>query len=611
MAEVSVAVADDRVDALSLHLQQVLLLNSDPISLSSISLEGDDYLEQLAPVIEDAVKADKVDFLIERLTEVTEQKEIELQELCNNNQKEYAKAVKQLGKVQEQSDQLRREILDINERLQMSGKNLVVQKNLLVESLAIRQSVDETTSLIERCLTVFNVVNRTHQMIEHKEYVPALKSLQDLQKRYLHEVSEFGFARVIKDSIPAIQTRIKDDVLSDLKQWLVGICAQTRLVGRAAITETERRRRRWHSKVAQHSHLRSYKLNSAVEISMDDQNECDPLNNELVKIDLVPLYDCIQVYRTLGLEDELEQAYEHDRETQQVLFLPTSLTFSDSDISPLEQLLEDACGLAILERVIYRKAYHFRAESSVERLWESMCQQIAKLIEPALGSLRNPETLLHVRTVLGLFIQTMESHEYPVQRLNSIMLSLFERYSDFLKTRFANEFKQISMEDDYKPMIINSRDLWEKVVSVSWYKSEVDIEQVTFPCSLPFSRVYPLSCAEIRNFVNQHYTFSEEYSEHQTKIETILGKSLDELLVDVVCHTLCERLRSNDKEEIVQILINLEHFENAAVALERMLNETTRSQLSATIRLRASEEFSKARRNAEKRVFELVPLPFT
>lgn len=78
-----------------------------------------------------------------------------------------------------------------------------------------------------------------------------------------------------------------------------------------------------------------------------------------------------------------------------------------------------------------------------------------------------------------------------------------------------------------------------------------------------------------------------------------------------MCRTLCERLKSNKKEEIVQILINLEHFENAAIALEKLLNETSRSHLGQPLKLRAAQEFSIARKNAEERIFQLVPLPFT
>lgn len=333
----------------------------------------------------------------------------------------------------------------------------------------------------------------------------------------------------------------------------------------------------------------------------------DPLDNAHIKVDLTPFYDCILIYTALGSLNEFREQYEYDRVKDTERLLPQSINFTDDDISPLENLLHGACGFAIVERATVRMAYKVRTAESVDRLWESMCQRIADLIDPVLQTLHNPETLLRVRTLLGLFIQTMESFEFSVVRLQSFMLSLFGKYSDFLKQRFAQEFNQSVMEDDYMPMVINQRELWEQVVNISWYQADIDPSNVTFPCILPFSQVYPLCCAELRNFVNQHYNFSDEFTEQNPgQIESTLRSSVDQLLVDVVCATLLTRLKSSNREEIVQIFINLEYFESAASAIERTLNETSSIHLPEPIKLDAVSEFARARKNAEQRIFELI-----
>lgn len=84
-------------------------------------------------------------------------------------------------------------------------------------------------------------------------------------------------------------------------------------------------------------------------------------------------------------------------------------------------------------------------------------------------------------------------------------------------------------------------------------------------------------------------------------------KSLDELLTEKVCKSLVERLSSQYLGQIVQILINLEHFEIACQELEQLLIRA-RSSTSAggPATLNATEEFRNNKKTAEKRIFELV-----
>ena len=79
------------------------------------------------------------------------------------------------------------------------------------------------------------------------------------------------------------------------------------------------------------------------------------------------------------------------------------------------------------------------------------------------------------------------------------------------------------------------------------------------------------------------------------------------MLSEKVCSSLVERLRSQYLGQIVQILINLEHFEIACQELELLL-AAARSNASAgeSVILKATEEFRSNKKTAEKRIFELV-----
>lgn len=191
--------------------------------------------------------------------------------------------------------------------------------------------------------------------------------------------------------------------------------------------------------------------------------------------------------------------------------------------------------------------------------------------------------------------------------MNDLLLTLFSKYSELLKQRFSDDFLEIVQTDDYMPMPINSHEEYDKVVSVSWYSPDKTREELTFPCVLPFSQMYPLCCIDIRNFLNQIYLFSDDYFQKSTIIDETLRTSLDNLLCEKVCQSLIDRLSSQYPGQIVQILTNLEHFETACVELQDLLFQA-RSSPSATgpIILSATDKFAKAKQQASNRVFELV-----
>jgi hypothetical protein len=201
----------------------------------------------------------------------------------------------------------------------------------------------------------------------------------------------------------------------------------------------------------------------------------------------------------------------------------------------------------------------------------------------------------------------MQSWSYSVTALDTFLLKLFEKYAELLKRRFSDDFQEIVSTDDYMPMPINKIDEYDKVVNVSWYTADKAREDIRFPCVLPFSQMYPLCCIDIRNFLNQFYFFSDDHFQHPKVIDETLKTSLDELLSQSVCHLLVERLNSQYLGQIVQILINLEHFETACQELEPLLAAArSTASIGGSVSLCATEEFRSNKKTAEKRIFELV-----
>lgn len=287
--------------------------------------------------------------------------------------------------------------------------------------------------------------------------------------------------------------------------------------------------------------------------------------------------------------------------------MPAAVTLVDAEGASLNELLENIAGFAIIEKATQQRAPDLRSPADVDELWDLMCQTAITLVAKALHEVDNAEMLLRIKGVIALFIQTMNSWEYSVRALDAFLLNLFEKYAELLKKRFSDDFHEIVSTDDYMPMPINKLEEYEKVVNVSWYTPDRPHEELHFPLVLPFSQMYPLCCIDIRNFLNQFYFFSDDHFQHPRVIDETLYASLDELLSEKVCRSLVERLSSQYLGQIVQILINLEHFEYACQELEQLLL-AARSTASAggSVVLKATEEFRGHKKTAEKRIFELV-----
>ncbi|EOD46453.1 putative exocyst complex component protein [Neofusicoccum parvum UCRNP2] len=545
--------AIDSADDLATAVQQITLSSSDA-----------DYIDQLAPLLRDArYDGNRAGHVIQSLNHVSAAREADIERMCNSNHQEFVNSVNQLLRVREGTVDLTAEILNLSQSIQASTEKLAEQKKALVDSRGVRQNVDEATKVLNACLEVLRLANQVHDLLAKKSHYAALRALDELQNVHLREVSRYKIAEMIETSVPATQRLIAEAVMTDLNTWLYRIREASQYMGEVAFYHTDMRRTRHEERIKEEEYLGKFRLNSAIELVADESDEFDILNDDEteIKVDFSPLFEAMHIYETLGRSDEFRA----------------------------------------------EKTENLRTTVDVDELWDSMCQSAIALITNALHTIDSDEKLLRIKGRIALFLQTMESWEYSVTSINALLLALFDKYSQLLKKRFSEDFQEIVSTDDYMPMPIQTPDEYDKVVNVSWYSSDKPQEELTFPCVLPFSQMYPLCCIDIRNFLNQMYLFSDDNFQRSTVIDETLKKSLDELLCEKVCQMLVDRLSSQYPGQIVQILTNLEHFETACKELEVLLFEARSSSAAAgPIVLNATEAFRAGKKTAEKRIFELV-----
>ncbi|KAH8653382.1 exocyst complex subunit Sec15-like-domain-containing protein [Xylariales sp. PMI_506] len=578
-----------------------------------LSSSDADFLDQLIPVLKDATLTNRTNKLTQKLTQYAEDRETDIERIGLTKHEEFLSSVNQLQNVREGTVALTTEILKLNQSIQTSTEKLAEQKQALVNTRAIRENISDTSDALKDSLKILHAVNNAHELTRKKKYYGALKSLEDTQNEFLIPILQNKYANqhkladIIQKSIPASQKSISEAVMTDLNTWLYRIRETSQFLGEVAFWHTEMRRTRQRERIENDQFLKNFKLNSAIELVFDEKEEFDVLDNEELQVDFTPLFEALHIHDALGQTEKFRSDYAGTRRRQKELLIPTSVSLTSDDESSLSSLLEGIAGFAIIEKATMKRVPQLRTTIDVEELWDSMCSSAISLTLKALGEVNNTDILLKVKGVIALFIQTMETWGYSVSRLDEFLMDLFDKYAELLKKRFSEDFQEIVSTDDYMPMAINTPEEYEKVFNVSWFTPETDIKYITFPCVLPFSQMYPLCCIDIRNFLNQFYFFSDDHFQHPTKIDETLRKSLDELLTQKVCQTLVERLSSQYLGQIVQILINLEHFEIACQELEQLLvRARAKASAGGPLTLSATEQFRENKKTAEKRIFELV-----
>ncbi|KAG9200267.1 hypothetical protein B5807_10142 [Epicoccum nigrum] len=573
------------------------------ISQSSV---GSDYIDQLIPIMKDARYSNQLQLAFDQFSN---DREAEIEKICNANHQDFVTSVDSMLRIRDQTVQMSGEILQLNESIQESIEKLATQKKALVDSRSVRQNINEATQALNACLNVLRIANQVQDMLREKNYYAALRALDELQTIHLKEISRFKIANLIEKSVPQTQEQIREAVKTDLSTWLYRIRESSQFLGEVSFYYTDERRKRNVERADVDNRFGRFKLNSAIELVADETDEFDILNNEEAgnETDFSPLFLAIHINETLGKSDQFKAEYASDRRTQKDLIIPSKLNLLQEECDDLSSLLESIAGFAIIEKATMAKTVNLRQQADVDELWDSMCQSAIKLITDSLPTVESDELLLKIKGRIALFMLTMEKIGYSVAAMSDLLLTLFSKYSELLKQRFSDDFMEIVTTDDYMPMPIASTEEYDKVVSVSWYTPDKPVSELTFPCVLPFSQMYPLCCIDIRNFLNQIYLFSDDYFQKSTVIDETLRTALDDLLCTKVCQSLIDRLSSQYPGQIVQILTNLEHFETACIELQDLLFQARSSPSSSTpITLHATEAFKAAKRRASDRIFELV-----
>ncbi|KAI5477595.1 exocyst complex component, sec15 subunit [Pseudohyphozyma bogoriensis] len=587
------------------QLQQLHLFSS----LSSSSTEN---IEQLGPILLNIHRSRQQDAYLKQLQLFVQQKEEEIEAVCTRNYQDFVGSVSALLRVRQGTVSLKHRVVELNEEVQKSGGHVADKKKALLDARRVGQNIDEAIDTLQACLRVLDMDSRVTGLIENQKYFSALRQLEDLQTTHLKPVLHYPFASLMLSSIPSSRTAIRESVTKSLKAWMYEARNASRAVGKGALDAMEARGRRWAARKRKESSVGLTKINGPIELGVSERHEFNVLDNEQVKIDFQPLYQCIHIYDTLDAREELQASYQADRRAQAFLLLSQTASLTPFSLSALSALLEEIVGFFLIESHVLKTTNSFRSEQDVEDLWDGMCERVVRIVDEGLAGCEDPDAFLGTKFKVLTFVQTLEGYGYSINQLTALLLTLFERYSELLQRKFSGDFEQIVLDDDHQSMVVNDAEEFEKVVSVSWLPSTgewsaLELQIPGFPLALPFSQTYPLCCIDIRSFTEQYYQFSEGFAEHHRDIDDVLRKALDNLLIRQVSENIQRRLQMiNNLSQLSQIVVNVLFFQTACADLETLLVTLRATQRGGTIHLESLASFQQTLQLTQNRIISNI-----
>ncbi|KAG4104788.1 exocyst complex subunit Sec15-like-domain-containing protein [Neocallimastix lanati (nom. inval.)] len=545
---------------------------------------------------------------LEQLNAFIKRKENEIERVCNVHYQEFIQAIDQLLKVRVGAENLKNKIIDLNDEMQLSGEELIEKKKQLITDKKILNNINLTISTLKHCLSILDKTNKINIQIENHKYYSALRMVEELQTIHLSNIIQFQFAQHIQECIPLMKDKIKIAVTKEMKTWLIKIRENSRKVGNLAMKQMS-------DKILLKS---TYDLTAnsqsnnapSIDLVINEDSEKNLVDNDYVKIDFKPLYQCLHIYDVLGESLELKNSYEEIRRQQASSILTTPFSLKSKDnLQTFKTYINDIVGFFIIEYIVMNSTQNFRSKVWIDSLWELTINKTRDNIANQLGDCESTDLFLEIKNIVVVFIQTLESYNYTVSKLLDLMIILFEKYSRLLKQQYSTQLTQILQNEDFIPMVINSADEYEKLLNAYTLQEDSEIILQGFPRTLSFSRSFPESCVIVKTFIKKFYQFIQGFTQNYGEMDDLLKKSLDSLLLDDLNGTLVRKMKSKSIKltQVVQIFHDMEFYVKSCDEFERELSRKKSSKTANDINLsHIKTKFIDSQKLAEDKIFDII-----
>ncbi|XP_053495341.1 exocyst complex component 6 isoform X1 [Ictalurus furcatus] len=541
----------------------------------------------------------------------------EIEKMCNFHHQGFVDAITELLKVRADAEKLMGQVTDTNRRLQDAGREVTAQTEEVIRCRVQQRNMATTVEKLQLCIPVLEMYSKLKEQLESKRYYAALKTMEQLENIYIPRVSQYRFCQIMAETLPKLREEIKEISMSDLKDFLESIRKHSDKIGETAMKQAQQHRT-FISAVQKQANLGCakplYSLNGrtsvrhnglAAEETVDEEEADEEVLTVQDLVDFSPVYRCLHIYTILGDRETFENYYRKQRKKQARLVLQPQSNMHET-VEGYRKYFNQIVGFFVVEDHILHATQGLVTRAFTDELWNMALSKIIAVLRTHSSYCNDPDLVLELKNLIVIFADTLQSYGFSVNRLFDLLFEIRDQYNETLLKKWALVFREIFELDNYSPIPVENETEYKLVVSRFPFH-DAEIEKQPFPKKLPMSQSVPQIYIQVKEFIYASLKFSESLHRSSTEIDDMLRKSTNLLLTRTLSGCLQNLIRKPHigLTELVQIIINTTHLEQACKYLEDFITNITNvsPETIHTTRLYGLSTFKDARHAAEGEIY--------
>ncbi|NXK48971.1 EXOC6 protein, partial [Chauna torquata] len=288
-----------------------------------------------------------------------------------------------------------------------------------------------------------------------------------------------------------------------------------------------------------------------------------------------------------------ENYYRKQRRKQARLVLQPQSSMHET-VEGYRRYFSQIVGFFVVEDHILHVTQGLVTRTYTDELWNMALSKIIAVLRTHSSYCSDPDLVLELKNLIVVFADTLQGYGFPVNRLFDLLFEIRDQYNETLLKKWSGLFR-----------LVFQNNCAFHIASIVFYY--LLFSQQSFPKKLPMSQSVPQIYIQVKEFIYASLKFSESLHRSSTEIDDMLRKSTNLLLTRTLSSCLQNLIKKPHigLTELVQIIINTTHLEQACKYLEDFISNITNiSQVTVhTARLYGLSTFKDARHAAEGEIY--------
>ncbi|XP_061491518.1 exocyst complex component 6 isoform X9 [Rhineura floridana] len=513
----------------------------------------------------------------------------EIEKMCNFHHQGFVDAITELLKVRADAEKLKVQVTDTNRRLQDAGKEVIAQTEEIIQCRFQQRNITTVVEKLQLCLPVLEMYSKLKEQMNVKRYYSALKTMEQLENTYFPRVNQYRFCQIMIENLPKLREEIKEISMSDLKDFLESIRKHSDKIGETAMKQAQQQKT-FNTGLQKQNNLRYGKnmyinndgileprneIVSKQNLEEEEEEHEDEVLTAHDLVDFSPVYRCLHIYSVLGDADTFENYYRKQRRKQARLVLQPQSNMHET-VEGYRRYFSQIVGFFVVEDHILHVTQGLITRAYTDELWNMALSKIIAVLRTHSSYCTDPDLVLELKNLIVVFADTLQGYGFPVNRLFDLLFEIRDQYNETLLKKWAVLFRDIFEADNCSPIPVSNEEEYKIVISKFPFQ-DPELDKQCFPKKLPMSQSVPQIYIQVKEFIYASLKFSESLHRSSTEIDDMLRKSTNLLLTRTLSSCLQNLIKKPHigLTELVQIIINTTHLEQACKYLEDFITNIT------------------------------------